>query len=175
MTTERLILSYRNDIEVFILRPATVCGYSPRMRLDVAVNMLTMQALTNKKITVLGGEQTRPNIHMQDITDVYIHFLNDPTITGIYNAGFENISILDIANIIASEIDTEIEIKESNDPRSYRVNSDKLLSTGFTPSKTVKDAIIEIKNLYESGDLQDKDEFYNLKWMQEHKLYDLDD
>ena len=71
--------------------------------------------------------------------------------------------------------DTEIEIKDSNDPRSYRVNSDKLLSTGFKPSKTVKDAIIEIKNLYESGDLEDKDEFYNLKWMQEHKLYDLDD
>jgi nucleoside-diphosphate-sugar epimerase len=175
MISERVLLSYQDKMSIQIVRPATVCGYSPRMRLDVAVNMLTMQALTNKKITVLGGEQTRPNIHMQDITDVYIHFLNDPTITGIYNAGFENISILDIANIIASEIDTEIEIKESNDPRSYRVNSDKLLSTGFTPSKTVKDAIIEIKNLYESGDLQDKDEFYNLKWMQEHKLYDLDD
>ena len=175
MITERTILSYSDKINISIIRPATVCGVSPRMRFDVSVNMMAYQALKNSRMTVFGGQQTRPNIHMQDITDVYMHFLNDPTITGIYNAGFENISILDIANIIASEIDTEIEIKESNDPRSYRVNSDKLLSTGFTPSKTVKDAIIEIKNLYESGDLQDKDEFYNLKWMQEHKLYDLDD
>jgi nucleoside-diphosphate-sugar epimerase len=175
MISERVLLSYSDKMSIQIVRPATVCGYSPRMRLDVAVNMLTMQALTNQKITVLGGEQTRPNIHMEDITDVYMHFLNDPTITGVYNAGFENISIIDIANIIASEIDTEIIIKESNDPRSYRVNSDKLLATGFKPTKTVRDAIVEIKDLYESGKLEDKNEFYNLKWMEEHKLYDLKD
>ena len=175
MISERVLLSYSDKMSIQIVRPATVCGYSPRMRLDVAVNMLTMQALTNQKITVLGGDQTRPNIHIEDITDVYMHFLNDPTITGIYNAGFENISIIDIAHIIASEIDTEIFIKESNDPRSYRVNSDKLLATGFKPTKTVRDAIIEIKDLYESGKLEDKNEFYNLKWMEEHKLYDLKD
>jgi nucleoside-diphosphate-sugar epimerase len=175
MISERVLLSYSDKMSIQIVRPATVCGYSPRMRLDVAVNMLTMQALTNQKITVLGGDQTRPNIHIEDITDVYMHFLSDPAITGIYNAGFENISIIDIANIIASEIDTEIIIKESNDPRSYRVNSDKLLATGFKPTKTVRDAIIEIKDLYESGKLEDKDEFYNLKWMEEHKLYDLKD
>jgi len=175
MISERVLLSYSDKMSIQIVRPATVCGYSPRMRLDVAVNMLTMQALTNQKITVLGGDQTRPNIHIEDITDVYMHFLSDPAITGIYNAGFENISIIDIANIIASEIDTEIIIKESNDPRSYRVNSDKLLATGFKPTKTVRDAIIEIKDLYESGKLEDKNEFYNLKWMEEHKLYDLKD
>ena len=175
MISERVLLSYSDKMSIQIVRPATVCGYSPRMRLDVAVNMLTMQALTNQKITVLGGDQTRPNIHIEDITDVYMHFLNDPAITGIYNAGFENISIIDIANIIASEIDTEIIIKESNDPRSYRVNSDKLLATGFKPTKTVRDAIIEIKDLYETGKLKDKNEFYNLKWMEEHKLYDLKD
>ena len=162
------ILINHNDehFHGIIIRPATVCGYSPRMRLDVAVNMLTMQALTNQKITVLGGDQTRPNIHIEDITDVYMHFLNDPTITGIYNAGFENISIIDIANIIASEIDTEIIIKESNDPRSYRVNSDKLLATGFKPKKTVEHAVQEIIEGYRSGVLKDEDQFYNLKWMQ---------
>ena len=159
MISERVLLSYSDKMSIQIVRPATVCGYSPRMRLDVAVNMLTMQALTNQKITVLGGDQTRPNIHIEDITDVYMHFLSDPAITGIYNAGFENISIIDIANIIASEIDTEIIIKESDDPRSYRVNSDKLLATGFKPTKTVRDAIIEIKDLYESGKLEDKNEF----------------
>ena len=132
-----------------------------------------MQALSHKKITVLGGDQTRPNIHIQDITDVYIHFLNNPEHTGVYNAGFENISILDIAKMVAEEVDTEIEIKDSNDPRSYRINSDKLLATGFKPSKTVKDAILEIISLYRDGDLEDLDEYYNLKWMDKHKLYDL--
>ena len=173
MVSEKVLAGYMNDMSVQIIRPATVCGYSPRMRLDVAVNLLTMQALSHKKITVLGGDQTRPNIHIQDITDVYIHFLNNPEHTGVYNAGFENISILDIAKMVAQEVDTEIEIKDSNDPRSYRINSDKLLATGFKPSKTVKDAILEIISLYKDGDLEDLDEYYNLKWMDKHKLYDL--
>jgi hypothetical protein len=76
--------------------------------------------------------------------------------------------------MIANKVDTEIEIQESNDPRSYRVNSDKLLATGFKPKKCVEDAIEEIKNHYESGVLTDLDEYYNLKWMEKHKLYNLD-
>ena len=75
-------------MRVHCIRPATVCGFSNRMRLDVAVNLLTMQALTKGEITVLGGDQTRPNIHIDDITNVYIHFLNNPQHTGIFNAGF---------------------------------------------------------------------------------------
>ncbi|NJR72276.1 MAG: NAD-dependent epimerase/dehydratase family protein, partial [Gammaproteobacteria bacterium] len=75
----------------------TVCGYSPRMRLDVSVNMLTMQALSREEITVLGGGQTRPNIHIDDITDLYLFMLDNPQHTGIYNAGFENLSIMEIA------------------------------------------------------------------------------
>jgi len=174
MVSERVLMSYSDAMTVQIVRPATVCGYSPRMRLDVAVNLLTMQALTKGKITVLGGSQIRPNIHMDDITDVYLHFIENPQHTGIYNAGFENISIGEIASMIANKVDTEIEIQESNDPRSYRVNSDKLLATGFKPKKCVEDAIEEIKNHYESGVLTDLDEYYNLKWMEKHKLYNLD-
>jgi len=88
MISERVLLSYKDRIAVQIVRPATICGYSPRMRLDLSVNMLTVQALANGKITVFGGDQTRPNIHIQDITDVFIHFLTlgDKTM-GIYNAG----------------------------------------------------------------------------------------
>ena len=166
MVAERVLLSYTDKIKVQIVRPATVCGYSPRMRLDVSVNLLTMQALSKGKITVLGGKQTRPNIHMQDITDVYLHFLDNPQFQGIYNAGFENLSIMEIAERVANGVGAEITVKESNDPRSYRVNSDKLLATGFKPKWTVNDAIGEIVEKFKSGALKDEDRCYNLNWMQ---------
>jgi nucleoside-diphosphate-sugar epimerase len=166
MVSEQVLLSYQNDMVVQIVRPATVCGYSPRMRLDVSVNLLTMQALSKGKITVFGGDQVRPNIHIDDITDVYLHLIDRPDVTGIYNAGFENISIMDIAKRVAALIPVEIVVTPSNDPRSYRINSDKLLATGFTPRKTVSDAISEIISKYRAGELADEDRFYNLKWME---------
>ena len=170
MVAERVLLSYSDDMVVQIVRPATVCGYSPRMRLDVSVNMLTMQALSKGKITVFGGMQTRPNIHIDDITDVYLHLIDHPEVTGIYNAGFENISILDIAKLVTKYVPVEIVVTESNDPRSYRVNSDKLLATGFKPKKTVEDAVHEIIEKYRAGMLKDEEHFYNLKWMQKTVL-----
>ena len=170
MVAERVLLSYSNDMSVQIIRPATVCGYSPRMRLDVSVNMLTMQALSKGKITVFGGTQTRPNIHIDDITDVYLHLIDHPEVTGIYNAGFENISILDIAKLVTKHVPAEIVVTDSNDPRSYRVNSDKLLATGFKPKKGVEDAVREIIGKYHSGDLKDQEHFYNLKWMEKTVL-----
>lgn len=170
MVAERVLLSYGGDMAVQIVRPATVCGYSPRMRLDVSVNMLTMQALDRGLITVFGGSQTRPNIHIDDITDLYVFLLGHPEFTGVYNAGFENISIMDIAHMVVKHVPAEIAVTESNDPRSYRVNSDKLLATGFSPRKTVEHAIVEIIEKYRSGELKDEDRFYNLKWMQKEVL-----
>jgi len=170
MVGERVLLSYENDMVVQIVRPATVCGYSPRMRLDVSVNLLTMQALTNGKITVFGGDQIRPNIHIDDITDLYLHLIDHPEISGIYNAGFENISIKDIASLISKKITAEISVTPSNDPRSYRINSDKILATGFRPKKTVDDAIKEIIQKFKNNELKDEDHFYNLKWMQKTVL-----
>lgn len=170
MVAERALLSYSHDFAVQIIRPATVCGLSPRMRLDVSVNMLTMQALTKGEITVLGGQQTRPNIHIEDIADLYVFLLENPNIQGIFNAGFENLSILTIAEIISKKTGAKIIIKPSNDPRSYRVDSGKLLKTGFKPSKCVSDAIEEIILSFKNGDIHDKDECYNLKWMQKHRL-----
>jgi len=167
MVAERVLLSYSEKMSVQIIRPATVCGYSPRMRLDVSVNMLTMQALTNGVITVFGGNQTRPNIHIDDITDVYLHLIDHKdSIQGVYNAGFENISILDIANMVTKHVPAKTTVTESNDPRSYRVNSDKLLATGFSPQKSVEDAIQEICERYNQGTLKNEDRFNNLKWMQ---------
>lgn len=170
MVAERVILSYADQIGVQIIRPATVCGFSPRMRFDVSVNMLTMQAITRENITVFGGSQTRPNIHIDDITDVYVFMLDHPEHSGIYNAGFENISIMQIAQRVVEHAPAKITVTESNDPRSYRVNSDKLLATGFRPRKTVDHAIRELVHKFRSGALKDEPRFHNLKWMQQEVL-----
>jgi nucleoside-diphosphate-sugar epimerase len=166
MVAERVLLSYSDKMVIQIVRPATVCGLSPRMRLDVSVNMLTMQALTMGEVTVFGGSQIRPNIHIDDITDLYIYLLDRPNLTGIYNAGFENLTIREIAEMATSKAQATIKILSSNDLRSYRVDSKKLLNTGFSPKKTVSDAIDEICAAYRAGKLADEDRFHNLKWMQ---------
>jgi nucleoside-diphosphate-sugar epimerase len=166
MVAERVLLSYSDQMVVQIVRPATVCGISPRMRLDVAVNLLTMQALSKGEITVLGGDQTRPNIHIDDITDLYLFFIDNPHVTGVFNAGFENLSIKTIAEMATKNANAKIIILPSNDPRSYRVSSDKLLAAGFRPKKTVENAIDEICAAFRSGALKDDDQFHNLKWMQ---------
>lgn len=170
MVAERVLLSYSDQMVVQIVRPATVCGISPRMRLDVAVNLLTMQALSKGEITVLGGDQTRPNIHIDDITDLYLFFIDNPHVTGVFNAGFENLSIKTIAEMATQKANAKITILPSNDPRSYRVSSDKLLAAGFRPKKTVENAIDEICAAFRSGALKDDDQFHNLKWMQKTTL-----
>ena len=170
MICERLLLSYRDKIDVYIVRPATVCGLSPRMRFDVSVNLLTLQALKNKKITIMGGSQTRPNIHINDMIGVYEHILTNDVGQGIYNAGFENISILDLGKKIQSKIDCEIEIIESNDPRSYRQCSDKLIETGFEQKFNIDNAIEEISDAFYSNNLVDDDSCYTVKWMKKKVL-----
>ena len=166
MISERVLLSYKDKILIQCIRPATVCGYSPRMRLDLSVNMLTIQALANKKITVFGGDQTRPNIHIQDMIEVYLHFLKlGDKAPGIFNAGFENISILDIAKMATKYVPAEIVVSESNDPRSYRLNSDKLTKTGFKQKYSVEYAIKEIIEAYNAGKLKNEDSCYNIKTM----------
>ena len=172
MVSERVTLSYKDSLKVHNIRPATVCGWSPRMRLDVSVNMLTFQALKNKKITVFGGKQVRPNIHIEDMIRVYNHFLEnrDDIESGNYNAGFENISILEIAEMVASKVSAEIVVTKSNDPRSYRLNSDKLLSLGFERRFSVSRAIDDICGMFKQGKIKDKDEFYTVKMMRKLNL-----
>lgn len=166
MISERVLLSYMNQIPISIIRPATICGFSPRMRLDLSVNMLTIQALVNKKITVFGGDQTRPNIHMKDMISVYKHFLTlGNKGVGIFNAGFENIPILDIATMVTKYIPAEIIVTESNDPRSYRLNSDKLLQTGFKQVGGVEMGIQDVINAYNMGKIKNEDNCYNIKAM----------
>ena len=166
MISERVLLSYADKILVSCIRPATVCGYSPRMRLDLSVNMLTMQALANQKITVFGGDQTRPNIHIKDLVSVYLHALENPEkMTGIFNAGFENISIMEIAERVVRHVPAEIIVTESNDPRSYRLSSQKLLETGFAPESSVEEGILEVIDAYHSGKLEMEERYFNVKTM----------
>jgi nucleoside-diphosphate-sugar epimerase len=165
MVTERVLLSYADKITVQIIRPATVCGLSPRMRLDLTVNMLTMQALTKHKMTVHGGEQMRPSIHIDDMADLYLFMLAHPEFAGIYNAGFENLSLMQIAQKVRAITGAGIEVTEQRDVRSYQVNSDKLLATGFKPKKTIDDAIGELVAAYAAGELKDEKRFYNLDRM----------
>lgn len=166
MVSERVLLSYSDKIRVNILRPATVCGYSPRMRLDLSVSLLTMQALVKQKITVFGGDQTRPNIHLKDMIRVYQHFLkHGMDLPGVFNAGFENISILDIATRVKRHLPAEVIVTPSNDPRSYRLSSKKLISTGFTPAHSVEDGICDVISAYRAGHLRDEERYYNIKTM----------
>ena len=166
MVAERVFLSFKDKLDIKCIRPATVCGFSPRMRLDVSVNMLTYQALKNGKINVFGGNQTRPNIHIKDMVNVYLHFLKNREIpSGCFNAGFENISILGIAERVSEFVETDIIITESNDPRSYRQDSTKLIETGFVPKYTITDAICEIKNKFKDGMIKEKGENYTVNWM----------
>jgi nucleoside-diphosphate-sugar epimerase len=135
------------------------------MRLDLSVNLLTFQALKNSKITVFGGEQVRPNIHVDDLSSVYRHILTEQVPEGIYNAGFENIPIIEMARMIANRTGAEIVVSESNDPRSYRQSSKKLMATGFSPGKSVSHAVQELVDAFAAGNLADRDEWHTVKSM----------
>jgi len=172
MVAERVLMSYADRMNVQIVRPATVCGWSPRMRLDVIVNMLTMQALTKGEITAHCGEHgaglMRPHTHIEDVTDLYCWLLDHPEATGIYNAGFENLSVMELASKITSVVPAKVNVTQVVDKRSYCVDSGKLLRAGFRPSHTVQDAIEEMVAYYGSGCLRDEPMAYNLSWMRAH-------
>ncbi|HEV3140024.1 MAG TPA: SDR family oxidoreductase [Vicinamibacterales bacterium] len=169
MVAERVLLSYSDAMIVTIFRPATVCGLSPRMRLDLTVNGLTMQALANRKMTVFGGAQVRPNIHIDDLVDLYL-FALEHRLAGVYNAAYENLTVCDIARAIASRIPAEIETTPSNDPRSYRLCSDRLAAAGFRPTRNVAAAVEELAAAYRDGRLIDRPNCYTVRWMKEQRL-----
>jgi len=163
MIAERILLSYRKEIDIVCIRPATVCGVSKRLRLDVSVNMLTYQAYKKKKITVLGGKQIRPNIHIKDLVRVFYFSLKKKIPGNIINAGFENLSILNLAKKIKKKIECKIIFKKSNDPRSYRLSSYKLEKLGFKRKYDVDYAILELKKFFENKNFKHKLENYNIK------------
>jgi len=168
MICEKVIENYKEKIKTVILRPATVCGDSDRLRLDVVLNLFCYQAFFKKKINILGGNQVRPLLHINDMVNCYEFFIKR-NITGTYNVGFENLSVRNIANSVKKIIPSKIIIKKSNDPRSYRMNSDKLLSVGFKQKFNHIDAIIDLKNKFQSG-FKPSEENWNLNWLLKKKV-----
>ncbi|MBX9580785.1 MAG: NAD-dependent epimerase/dehydratase family protein [Gemmataceae bacterium] len=144
-----------------ILRPATVCGYSPRLRLDLSVNILTNLAVNKREITVFGGSQHRPNLHIQDMTDLYCLTLKWPAekIDGkVYNAGWQNLTIAEIADCVRSVVGDDVRIVTSKtaDLRSYRVSSAKIKrELGWEPRYTVTDAVRELVAAFQAGKIPD--------------------
>jgi nucleoside-diphosphate-sugar epimerase len=161
------------------LRPATVCGYAPRLRLDLTVNILTNHAINNGRITVFGGEQLRPNIHVDDMTDLYLLLLDQPdeAVSGkIWNAGYHNLKVRAIADMVRDEVGERVDIvvTPTDDHRSYHVSSEKIRrDIGFVAGRTVKDAIVDLKHAFIAGKVPNSmtdDRYYNIKRMQTLKL-----
>ncbi len=176
---EILLKKQRAGFEVVVIRPATVCGYSPRLRLDLTVNILTNHAVNNRRITVFGGQQKRPNIHIQDMVEVYTQCLNWPSekINGeIFNAGYHNHRVSDIAEMVQSKVGQDVEIihTETDDHRSYHISSEKIARVlGFTPNHSVRDAIGDLITAFQEGKIPnsfDDSRYFNIKRMKEVEL-----
>ena len=173
------------DFTCVTIRPATVCGYAPRCRLDLTVNILTNHAITNGKITVFGGEQKRPNLHVEDMCDVYEVMLDAPAenIAGeIFNIGYENFTVMEIAQFVQGVVSEEfpelgkvdIVVTESDDKRSYQINSDKIKRVlGFVPKRNIEDAARSICAAFKDGRLPDSmtnDNYFNVRKMKTLKV-----
>jgi nucleoside-diphosphate-sugar epimerase len=161
------------------LRPATVCGYSPRQRLDVIVNILTNHAVHNNRIKVFGGAQRRPNIHIEDMTDLYLAALqwSDEQIDGkIYNAGYENHTVLQLAELVRDVVGPQVALDfvPTDDPRSYHVSSVRIRDElGFAPKHSIENAARGLADAFTSGKLTDpmnNPRYYNIKMMQQLRL-----
>lgn len=179
---EPILAKYTDDSFIGVtFRPATVCGYSPRQRLDLSVNILTHHALKNSKITVFGGDQLRPNLHVQDYVDLCKLLLEAPAEKvqdEIFNCGYQNMSIMDIAHLVKKVVEEEypemagkidIVTTPSDDNRSYHINSDKIKRTlGFTPQHSIEEAVRDLCKAFAADKLPNSwedDIYYNVKRM----------
>ena len=162
-----------DDFTCVTIRPATVCGYSPRLRLDLTVNILTNFAINKGFIKVFGGEQKRPNIHIQDMTDLYCEILELPhnKIHGkIFNAGYENFKVKEIAGMVKNVVgDVDIKTETSDDNRSYHISSEYIKKEiGFVPKHSIEDAVRDLKEAFEAGKIEnsfDNEKYFNVKLM----------
>ncbi len=177
---EEIVLQHADDGFVgLVLRPATVCGYSPRQRLDLIVNILSNHAVNRRRITVTGGPQKRPNIHIDDVTDLYVKALEwpgDKINRKIFNAGYENFTVSELAEQVKTIVgeDVEIVVEPTNDPRSYHISSELIRrELGYFPRRSIEEAVRELKAAIESGRLQDPMNnplYFNIKRMKEIRL-----
>ncbi len=174
LACENQLRSYGTGGDWTIIRPATVCGYSKRMRLDLVVNILTMHALAKKKITLFGQDQLRPNINIHDMVAAYDFVLsaNPKRVRAqTFNVGFENLSLLEIGQLVKDTIGdskVQISLEPTNDPRSYHINSDKILEAGFVSRHTIREAIMSIQKQFATFHSPlENSEYNNIKRMKE--------
>jgi len=176
---EVLLKSQSPDFTAVVVRPATVCGYSPRLRLDLTVNILTNYAVNERRITVFGGGQRRPNIHIEDMAAVYLRLLDAPArdVAGkIFNAGYQNHTVIELAEKIRAVVgaSTEIVATASDDNRSYHISSEKIRrELGFVPAHTIEDAVRGLVNGFRGGLIPNPMtdiRYYNIKTMQALQL-----
>lgn len=179
MCEEVLLRERQPGFVTLILRPATVCGYSPRLRLDLTVNILTNHAVNNKKITAFGGQQMRPNIHIEDVADLYVKSLEwpDKAIDGkIFNAGYENHKVIEIAEMVRRVVGEDVQLvtTPTQDNRSYHISSEKIKrELGFKPEHTIEDAVRDLAAAFKAGKIPDSMtdiRYYNVKTMLARKL-----
>ena len=175
MCEEVLLAAREPGFAALVLRPATVCGYSPRLRLDLTVNILTNHAVNNRAIRVFGGSQMRPNIHIDDMTDLYVRSLgwDSASIDGrIYNAGYYNRRVMEIAESVRSIVgpDVTIGVEPTDDNRSYHISSDKIRrELGFSATRSIEDAVRGLVEAFSGGlvpDSMSADRYYNIRTMQ---------
>ena len=177
---EKILFKYTSSKFITsVIRPATVCGYSPRQRLDLVINILTNLAYHKKEISVFGGSQLRPNIHIKDMVRAYELFIEiDPNkINGkIFNVGFENKTVNELALSVKSVIGNDVKINTvpTDDNRSYHVSSQKIFKElGFEAKFTIEDAVVDLKNAFDNKLLENTLEnidYFNIKKMQNLKL-----
>jgi nucleoside-diphosphate-sugar epimerase len=167
MICEKVVESYDKTLDTIIVRPATVCGASPRLRLDVVLNLFCYQAYFKKKISILGGKQTRPLVNIKDMIRSYEFFIKK-NLKGCFNLGFENKTVEQIAKDVCSVIPCNISVLKSNDNRSYRINSDKILKAGFKPEFDSMDAIYELKKIFDNN-FKPSTINWNLNWLSKRK------
>lgn len=171
MIAENVIESYKKYFKYYLIRPGTVYGYSKRMRLDLMINILCFQALTKKEITILGGNQLRPYIHIRDMVNVYLHFLKKNPKSGAYNSSAGNLSVKNTAQKIKERIkNIKIIKKKSNDPRSYRLSSEKLLRTGFKFKTSFKEGVDEIISQFNNNKIKKTNESFSVNWVKKQKF-----
>jgi nucleoside-diphosphate-sugar epimerase len=175
MCEDVLLAAQAPGFVVVVVRPATVCGYSPRLRLDLTVNILTNLAVNSGRITVFGGEQKRPNLHIDDMADVYLRLLEAPDarVSGkVFNAGYENHTVLEIAEMVRNVVgaSTDIVTTPSDDHRSYHISSEKIRrELGFVPQRSIEDAARDLVDAFRAGRIPDSmtdRRYYNIKTMQ---------
>jgi nucleoside-diphosphate-sugar epimerase len=177
---EKILLKEQSPgFAVLILRPSTVCGYSPRLRLDLTVNILTNQAINTGRIMVFGGQQKRPNIHISDMTNLYVKVLEfpDEVIAGkIFNAGYENYKIIEIAEKVRSGINKDIKIvtTATDDTRSYHISSEKIKrELRFVPQHSIEDAVRDLYEAFKAGKVPNPltdNRYYNVRTMKAVRL-----